>query len=72
MSDASHAPAEPLAQVVHRRRGVRRVLLIAVAALAMALANSPLAAAYHALFHGPLPWTPIASSTRRIRGSTTR
>jgi len=35
------------------------VLLIAVAALAMALANSPLAAAYHGLFHGPLPWTPI-------------
>ena len=35
------------------------VLLIAAAALALALANSPLAAAYHGLLHGPLPWTPI-------------
>jgi NhaA family Na+:H+ antiporter len=35
------------------------VLLIAVAALAMALANSPLAEGYHGLFHGPLPWTPM-------------
>ncbi|HEY6814591.1 MAG TPA: Na+/H+ antiporter NhaA [Croceibacterium sp.] len=36
------------------------VLLIAVAALAIAIANSPLAEAYHRLFHAPLPWTPIA------------
>jgi len=36
------------------------VLLIAVAVLAMAIANSPLAASYHHLFHGALPWTPIA------------
>src|SRR5436190_21214035 len=25
----------------------------------MALSNSPLAGAYHWLFHGPLPWTPM-------------
>jgi NhaA family Na+:H+ antiporter len=36
------------------------VLLIAVAVLAMIAANSPLAHGYHALFHGTLPWTPIA------------
>ena len=35
------------------------VLLIAVAVVAMAVANSPLAASYHHLFHGALPWTPI-------------
>ena len=36
------------------------ILLIAAAALAMAFANSPLAEAYHLLFHGALPWTPVA------------
>lgn len=36
------------------------VLLIAVAAAAVLAANSPLAHAYHALFHNPLPWTPLA------------
>ena len=36
------------------------VLLIAVAVLAVAAANSPLAEAYHHLFHGELAWTPIA------------
>jgi NhaA family Na+:H+ antiporter len=35
------------------------ILLIAVAVLAIAVANSPLAGAYHRLFHGALPWTPI-------------
>ena len=35
------------------------ILLIAIAILAMAIANSPLAEAYHHLFHGALPWTPI-------------
>ena len=35
------------------------VLLIAVAVTAIAIANSPLAEAYHRLFHDPLPWTPI-------------
>ena len=36
------------------------LLLIAVAAAAMVMANSALAPAYHALFHGVLPATPIA------------
>jgi len=35
------------------------VVLILLAALAIAIANSPYAGAYHRLFHGPLPWTPI-------------
>lgn len=34
-------------------------LLIVVAGAAMIVANSPLQQAYHHLFHGPLPWTPI-------------
>ena len=36
------------------------MLLIAVALAALALANSPWAAAYHGVFHHPLPWTPVA------------
>lgn len=36
------------------------ILLIAVAAAAIAAANSVFAQEYHALFHEPLPWTPIA------------
>jgi len=36
------------------------VLLIAVAVLALLAANSSLAEPYHDLFHGSLPWTPIA------------
>jgi Na+:H+ antiporter, NhaA family len=36
------------------------MLLIAVAVLAVAAANSPLAGAYHHLFHGQLAWTPLA------------
>jgi len=36
------------------------VLLIAVAVLAVGAANSPLAGAYHGLFHTQLPWSPIA------------
>lgn len=36
------------------------ILLIVVAVLAMIIANSPLAASYHHLFHDSLPWTPIA------------
>lgn len=36
------------------------LLLIAVAAAAMILANSPMAEAYHALFHATLGWTPVA------------
>ena len=37
------------------------VLLMLAAATAMLLANSPWAATYHAAFHAPLPWTPIAA-----------
>jgi NhaA family Na+:H+ antiporter len=36
------------------------VLLIAIAAAAIAAANSPFASAYHDLFHAPLAWTPLA------------
>jgi NhaA family Na+:H+ antiporter len=36
------------------------VLLIAIAAAAIAAANSPLAGFYHDLFHRPLAWTPLA------------
>jgi NhaA family Na+:H+ antiporter len=36
------------------------MLLIAVAALAVAAANSPFAGVYHGLFHAELAWTPIA------------
>ena len=35
------------------------VLLIAVAVLAVVVANSPLADDYHSLFHGKLGWSPI-------------
>ena len=36
------------------------LLLIAVALAAMTAANSALSGPYHALFHGALPWSPIA------------
>ena len=36
------------------------ILLIFVAFAAMVAANSPLAHSYHEVFHGTLPWTPIA------------
>ncbi len=36
------------------------LILIAAAALAMGLANSPWAEAYHTLFHAPLGWSPVA------------
>jgi NhaA family Na+:H+ antiporter len=36
------------------------VLLIAVALIALSAANSPLAEAYHHLFHDTLAWTPVA------------
>ena len=36
------------------------VVLIAVAILAIVAANSPLALAYHQLFHGTLAWSPVA------------
>ncbi|MDE2404097.1 MAG: Na+/H+ antiporter NhaA [Sphingomonadales bacterium] len=37
------------------------LLLVAVAAVAMAAANSPWAHGWHALWHDPLPWTPVAA-----------
>lgn len=36
------------------------LLLIGIAILAMAAANSPLAGFYHDLFHHPLAWSPVA------------
>ncbi|MET0250551.1 MAG: Na+/H+ antiporter NhaA [Novosphingobium sp.] len=36
------------------------VVLLASTAVAMAAANSPLGESYHALFHAPLAWTPLA------------
>ena len=59
-------PHSPHPRVPHRLRALAGheafagSLLILVAAIAIALANSPLAHAYHDLFHAPLPWTPIA------------
>ena len=56
-------PFEPLATLATRLFGGEAgagVLLIAVAAAAILLANSPLSGAYHAALHAPLPWTPIA------------
>ena len=40
------------------------VLLIAVAVLAMAAANSPLADLYHEMFHGELAWSPSPKLAR--------
>lgn len=40
------------------------ILLIVVALAAIAIANSPLAAGYHDLFHGTLAWSPIAKLDR--------
>lgn len=62
MSSKRH-PFSPLATMAERLFGGEAgagILLIAVAALAMIAANSSLADGYHALFHGALPWTPIA------------
>ncbi|MFM9936452.1 MAG: Na+/H+ antiporter NhaA [Novosphingobium sp.] len=39
------------------------LVLMACAALALVLANSPLAQAWHDLFEHPLPWTPVAQLT---------
>ena len=56
-------PISPFAKSVARRFGGEAgagLLLIVVALAALVLANSPWAAAYHDLFHDPLPWTPVA------------
>lgn len=44
----------------HGSESAAGVLLIVVAAAAVLAANSPLASAYHDLFHHPLGWTPVA------------
>lgn len=46
-------------QKVHGEAGSGVILLIAAVA-AMLAANSPLADGYHALFHNPLAWSPLA------------
>ncbi|MCC6826975.1 MAG: Na+/H+ antiporter NhaA [Novosphingobium sp.] len=56
-------PANRLARALRRLLGGDAgagVLLILVALGAVIAANSPLAPAYHALFHAELPWTPVA------------
>ena len=56
-------PFSPLATLAVRFFGGEAgagILLIAVAIAAMVAANSPLAHGYHQLFHGELPWSPIA------------
>jgi NhaA family Na+:H+ antiporter len=59
-------PRRPLAAAVRPLHALfvsdarEGVLLIFVAIAALAAANSPLAHAYHALFHDPLAWTPLA------------
>jgi Na+:H+ antiporter, NhaA family len=58
-----HHPFAPLASLATRLLSGEAgagVLLIAVAGAALLAANSPLASAYHALFHAALPWTPLA------------
>ncbi|MDE2412229.1 MAG: Na+/H+ antiporter NhaA [Sphingomonadales bacterium] len=51
--------ATAVARLFHGEAGAG-ILLILVAALALACANSPLADGYHRLFHDPMRWTPIA------------
>lgn len=64
--DSVAMPRRPLAAAVRPLRALfvsdafAGVLLIAVAAAAMVAANSPVAHQYHALFHDPLAWTPVA------------
>ncbi len=56
-------PANRLASAVTKLLGGKAaagVILIGVAPAAIVAANSPLEHSYHALFHDPLSWTPIA------------
>jgi NhaA family Na+:H+ antiporter len=58
----SRHPANRLARAMTKMMGgdaSAGLLLIAVAAAAVILANSPLDHAYHALFHAPWRWTPV-------------
>ncbi len=55
---ANHIAAA-LRRAAHGEAGAG-LLLIAAAILALLLANSPAAHAYHAVLHGALEWTPIA------------
>lgn len=58
-----HHPLGQLAARIARTFGGEAgagILLIAVALAAILAANSPLAHGYHQLFHGVLPWSPIA------------
>ncbi|MEN9717177.1 MAG: Na+/H+ antiporter NhaA [Pseudomonadota bacterium] len=55
----THAAAW-LRQLLHGDAGAG-ILLIGVALAALVLANSPAARGYHAVFHTPLAWTPIAA-----------
>jgi len=52
------AAIRPLKELL-RGNAFEGILLIAVAILAVAVANSPLGEGYHHLFHATLAWTPI-------------
>ncbi len=54
-----HVAARPL-RALFVSDAFAGILLITIAAAAMLVANSPLAGGYHELFHGTLPWTPVA------------
>jgi NhaA family Na+:H+ antiporter len=54
-----HFMSRRLRRLLHDEAGPGIVLMI-VAAAAMVAANSALEPAYHALFHAPLGWTPVA------------
>lgn len=60
----SRHPANHLASAVTKLLGgeaAAGVILIGVALAAIVAANSPLEHTYHALFHDPLSWTPVAA-----------
>ena len=60
-----NAPSNPLAilaapvKALFVKDAAAGILLITIAVLAMAAANSPWGGLYHDLFHHPLAWTPI-------------
>ena len=63
MSRRHRTFAPPALRRLLRNEVAPGVLLMAVAALALVAANSPLAPGYHALFHDALAWTPVAKLT---------